>query len=283
MTQRHEIEHRMRSLGDISEIMNTMKNMSLMETRKLAGFLSSQQRVVESIQTAARDFLSAYPRFAASPPAACQVYILIGAERGFCGDFNDKLLRAFNDHAQLHAPDHPRLIAVGGKLCSSLENHPLLAETMDGATIGGEVNTVLLRLVDTLSAIDRQFGPISVSVLYHDHENGAVQLKSVLPPFLELDIKNAFAFPPHLYISAEAFYGCLIDHYMLAVLHKMFFSSLMAEHYRRVQHLESAINRLRDKSSMLGKKRNLLRQEEITEEIEVILLSTELAQFSPLK
>jgi F-type H+-transporting ATPase subunit gamma len=282
MTQRHEIEGRLRSLRDISGIMNSMKNLSLMETRKLAGFLASQQRVVVSIQTAARDFLSAYPQFAAPPPAACQVYILIGADRGFCGDFNDKLLQAFDGHAKRQAPDHPRLIAVGSKLCNILENHPLLAEALDGPATGGEVNAVLLRLADTLSAVDRQSGPISVSVLHHDHENGAVQLSSVLPPFQELDLEKPFAFPPHLYVAAEVFYGRLIDHYLFAALHRMFFTSLMAEHSRRVQHLEAAINRLRDKTDMLGKKRNMLRQEEITEEIEVILLSSGATQFSPL-
>jgi F-type H+-transporting ATPase subunit gamma len=53
----------------------------------------------------------------------------------------------------------------------------------------------------------------------------------------------------------------------------MFYTSLMAEHYRRVQHLEGAIDRLEQRAEELGKKRNMLRQEEITEEIEVIMLS----------
>jgi F-type H+-transporting ATPase subunit gamma len=49
----------------------------------------------------------------------------------------------------------------------------------------------------------------------------------------------------------------------------------MAEHLHRVQHLDAATHRLEEQAAELSLKRNTLRQEEITEEIEVILLSTE--------
>ena len=47
----------------------------------------------------------------------------------------------------------------------------------------------------------------------------------------------------------------------------------MAENQRRVAHLESAVKQLDDKSANLLRRSNTLRQEEITEEIEMILLS----------
>ncbi len=49
----------------------------------------------------------------------------------------------------------------------------------------------------------------------------------------------------------------------------------MAENQRRIQHLEGAIQRLEEKNENLARKSRTLRQEEITEEIEVILLSVE--------
>ena len=49
--------------------------------------------------------------------------------------------------------------------------------------------------------------------------------------------------------------------------------SLMAENIQRVRHLESAVQHLDDKSANLLHQSNALRQEEIIEEIEVILLS----------
>ena len=65
----------------------------------------------------------------------------------------------------------------------------------------------------------------------------------------------------------------LIDHYLFAILHKIMYVSLMTENVRRMQHLEGAVHHLDDKSAELLRECNALRQEEIIEEIEVILLS----------
>ncbi|WP_447603858.1 F0F1 ATP synthase subunit gamma [Nitrospira sp. Nam80] len=55
----------------------------------------------------------------------------------------------------------------------------------------------------------------------------------------------------------------------------MFFSSLMTEDLVRFQHMDQAIQRLEKDIGELTLKRNRLRQEEITEEIEMIMLSAE--------
>jgi F-type H+-transporting ATPase subunit gamma len=49
----------------------------------------------------------------------------------------------------------------------------------------------------------------------------------------------------------------------------------MAENHSRLQHMEGAIQHLDDKSEKLKRKAQTFRQEEITEEIEVILLTAE--------
>jgi F-type H+-transporting ATPase subunit gamma len=48
----------------------------------------------------------------------------------------------------------------------------------------------------------------------------------------------------------------------------------MAESRARLAHLESALQRLERDHTDLLRRRNVLRQEEITEEIEVLMLST---------
>ena len=61
-------------------------------------------------------------------------------------------------------------------------------------------------------------------------------------------------------------------------MHDVFYSSLMAENRRRLQHIESAMQRIEEKSNEMQRKYNMLRQEEITEEIEVIMLSIDTPQ-----
>ena len=67
----------------------------------------------------------------------------------------------------------------------------------------------------------------------------------------------------------------LVDQYLYAVLHEVLYSSLLAENQRRLIHMEGAMRRIEDDLAKLKIKYNALRQEEIIEEIEVILLSAE--------
>jgi F-type H+-transporting ATPase subunit gamma len=53
----------------------------------------------------------------------------------------------------------------------------------------------------------------------------------------------------------------------------LLYGSLLAENQRRMQHMDSATRRLERTSEELVLRRNVLRQEEITEEIEIIMLS----------
>jgi F-type H+-transporting ATPase subunit gamma len=66
----------------------------------------------------------------------------------------------------------------------------------------------------------------------------------------------------------------LTDHYLFAALNEILYTSLMVENHQRVTHLEGAITHLDDELATLTRQSNALRQEEIIEEIEVILLNT---------
>ncbi|WP_455211276.1 F0F1 ATP synthase subunit gamma [Kaarinaea lacus] len=274
MTRRYEIEQHLHSMQDIREIMNSMKNLSLMETRKLSRFLSSQQRVVNSIEQAAVDFLAAYPHLHSTSPPVSEVYILIGSEQGFCGDFNQALIEAFSALIAESSTADIKLVVIGTKLYSILQDHPQLIKALNGPTVAQEVDTVLTELINTVGGLHSTLESLSITALHHEHEIENIQITSVLPPFQNLQLKQGqYVQPPRLLLSPEHFYTTLVDHYLFAALYEMFYTSLMAEHYRRVQHLEGAIDRLEQQADELGKKRNMLRQEEITEEIEVIMLS----------
>ncbi len=75
-------------------------------------------------------------------------------------------------------------------------------------------------------------------------------------------------------LEPEAFLKELLDHYLFATLHELAYESLLAECRYRMQHLESAGHRIDERIARLKLRRNTLRQEEITEELEIILLNT---------
>jgi F-type H+-transporting ATPase subunit gamma len=272
VSRRAELEQRLRRLSEITDIMTAMKTMALIETRKFARFMGHQQRLVESIEAAAADFLSFHPDFRPSepnPPGDGALLILIGSERGFCGDFNETVAAALS----VFPEPGPRLIAVGRRLAAKLEGHPRLLEWRDGPTVAEEVRPVLDGLLDRLHGLSAGAAPWTrLSVLAHDSEGG-VATHAVLP--MAPPETRRFAYPPRLNLDPAAFFAGLTEHYLIAKLPGLFYGSLMAENRRRLEHMERALNRMQVKIEDLGRRRNALRQEEITEEIEVILLSAE--------
>ncbi len=272
MTRRHDLEHQRNSLAEIRDIMNSMRTLAFMETRKLSRVLDAQRAVVESIEAAVADFLGWYPDILPETKASTPVFLVIGSERGFCGDFNHTLLAYLASAVPAQPPGQPLLIVTGRKLYPLLEDDAHMAARLDGASVLEEVSTLLNQMVAALTVLQKQHGPLTVYCLYHGSEGG-IAMQQLLPPFQHLQTRPArLAHPPLLNLAPQALLGELTDHYLFAALHEMLYTSLMVENQQRASHLQGAVQHLDDESDKLARRCNVLRQEEIIEEIEVILL-----------
>jgi F-type H+-transporting ATPase subunit gamma len=273
MTKRRDLEHHRDSLEEIGEILSSMKTLAYMETRKLSRFLAAQQNVVDSISGVAADFLDYYPGLPAELQNATPVYLVVGSERGFCGDFNRVVARRLSDAVADNEHDGARVISVGHKMRSVLEGDETVAAFLDGASVVEEIPAVMRSLIDTLNSL--QISDATMTLIGIHHEDEAVSLTPLLPPVLEGPMDGPrHPFPPLLNVSPEQFLADLLDHYLFAALTWMLYTSLMSENQRRVSHLEGAVRHIEEESAELTRKCRALRQEEIVEEIEVILLST---------
>lgn len=279
MSRRRDIENHRRSLDEIRDIMNSMKNLSYMETRKLSAFLDIQHAMVEHIESVAAEFLGYHQETLIENAVMndVNVYLLIGAERGFCGDFNHTLLREFETIPVITETAKQHIICVGNKLGMLLESDERKPLFIDGASIAEEVGNVLNRVVSVLAAIQEQSGSLNLHVFYHDDERQVMQ-QQLLPPFQQLQHDLSphglpGRLPPVLNLAPEKFLLELSSQYLYIVLYEILNSSLMAECRQRVSHLEGAVQHLEQQSTDLLRQSNSLRQEEIIEEIEVILLS----------
>jgi F-type H+-transporting ATPase subunit gamma len=273
VSDRRRVEAHRRSLGEVRDIMNAMKNLAYMETRKLARFLDAQRAVVDTLEAVAADFVTAYPDALPEGTAASQAYLLIGSERGFCGDFNTALVRDLESGASV-ADGSAVLIVTGHKLHALLANRAGVEALLDGAGVVEEVAPVLTRVVETLADLQTRRGALTLHALYHAGDRQGVVRQQILPPFEPYRHQPArFVHPPLLNLSPADFLIELSDQYLFAVLHQIFYASLMSENERRVQHLAAAVDQLDERSTELQRQANALRQEEIVEEIEVILLS----------
>lgn len=268
---RHELDKHRRKLGEIRNILASMKTLAAMETHKLSRFIEAQKQMSLSIADIAADFLCFHPEILPESAPLFDVILVIGSERGFCGDFNDQLIEELKRRFTAQARKQAKLIIVGSKL------HPLLNENADqtiytqGADIADEIVSVLDSLAEALATY-RQAA--SFCVLHHGERPNEIVTAKLLPPFNEPQPKKcAYSTPPLLNMTAMNFLLELTDHYLFNSLHRILYLSLMAENQYRIQHLEHATRHLDDSTEELGRKINALRQEEIIEEIEVILLN----------
>lgn len=276
MSRRREIEEHIRALTEISGIMSAMKNLALTETQKLTRALSAQQRVVHNFEAAANDFLRFHPELSLEGSGA-NVYLVIGSERGFCGDYNGALLWALDRHCQAVGEQNPFLVTVGRKLFARVAGNRRTDVSLDGPSVVEEVQAALIDMMDRLKELQHHRKPpqgLVVTVVYHDAVRDEIVVQP-LQPGRHSPSSSPFTYPPLLTLTPATFLAEWMDLYLFALLHEVFYSALMAENRARLQHLQGALERIERDREELRLKRNVLRQEEITEEIEVIMLSAE--------
>lgn len=279
MSKAGQIQRHLRVLDDIGGILGAMKNIALMETHKLARFLAQQHRMLEGIEAAAADFLGHHPAFGCpSVGAGPGVIVAIGSQRGFCGDFNEQLIDAVRDHRQRAIDAAPAVLVVGRRLATKLGKQVPIHASFEGPSMAEEVQPVLHRLIDTLGELQARGGrtePLAVTVFAHREAQDGIVARRIVPAPAAAGSRPHFAHPPLLNTAPSAFFAELVHHYLWAQLHDVFYGSLMAENRRRLRHMEGAMQRIDERGALLRRRFNVLRQEEITQEIEVIMLSND--------
>ena len=255
-----ELKERYEQLTEISSILNAMKTLSLVETKKLTRFISSQRLMLSNIEAATADFSAFYP-IACDDTHGTAIVIAVGSERGFCGNFNERIHEAYETRFG-KSPQNVHLIIVGNRLRIKFEGYTGKIDFLEGATVAEDVPHVIDRLMDTLQ------GASALYVLAHEAEGESV-LKRLLP--FEPPKMPIASTPPLLQLLPGDFLVQMLDQYLLSVLYGLLYESLLSESRQRLAHMEQALKRLEQSLSELSLKRNALRQEKIIEEIEVIL------------
>ncbi|WP_040535299.1 F0F1 ATP synthase subunit gamma [Legionella drancourtii] len=281
MTKRSQLKDHLHTLEEIGNIMTAMKNLCSIEMNKITKFLLMQEKVIKTIQEVSNDFLSFYPILPmAKQDTTPVIYIIIGSERGFCGGFNDSVISQLENLKEQFTDFNPALIVVGRKLALKMANDSHVIATLDGPNAIEEIPAVILKILRSLEEISSQkhidLQSWQWDIIFNEEEQNQIQTKT-LQPFKELYSNNAthFSVPPLLHLSHDLFLAEFVDNYLFAMFHSIFYKSFFAENHQRLFHLNNSLDRLDSKQNTLKGYLNLLRQEEITEEIQIIMLSAE--------
>ena len=274
MTRRRTIEERVKVYGELCDILGAMKNIALMEMRKLAGAADAQPALRETLERAAADFFALPEAPRVTRTSEPTVMIGVGSERGFCGNFNVTVARSLEEKLAAHR-QRPKLVLIGQRLA---EHVPALsgdALVIEGPTMMEEVQSTLKRLLDAVAAqhgLREAFTLEGLAIVHHGAggESNGPQLYRPVERFLAR--RSATNAPAALLLPPREFLAGLIEHYMTAMLNGVLYASLAVENRLRYAHMESAVHRLNERIAGMRSRINMIRQEEITEDIEEIIL-----------
>jgi len=270
MSKLSDLHSRMHALRDIEGILNAMKNLSLAEITKIARFTVTQQELLHSVEETLADFQQFHGPPATAGEEGARLYVLIGSERGFCGGFNETIQSTLED--QPATPTPPKLIVVGRKLALKFLDDKRVVASLDGPSVAEEIPAVITELAKTLT----QFPALDWRIIHNKFagEGTSVEVSSPFD-FPKPEPGQRLEFPPLLNMPAPELRPLLFEQYLFALFYGIFYQSFMAENHERLRHMESALNKLREEEERLRRQSNSLRQQTITEELEIIMLSVE--------
>lgn len=259
MSQRREVEARLALYDDLSGILGAMRSFALAELRKVGKREAAQQQVVQSLATALDDLAGSLPETAISKPDE-DIWLLFGSVRGFCGSFNEDVLRFWRSQANSDRP----LILLGERLHALIEQRGAL-QLVNGADGGLDAPAAIDRILAAVTALsgDSEFG---LMACIRDEQGARSQRLWPLPAASSGDNRN----PPFTYQPTAEVAAGVAEHYLFHTLLALLLRSIRVENHMRLMQMETALRHLERGGEDLRRQRNRLRQEEIVEEIELM-------------
>lgn len=263
MSQRREVEARLALFDELSGILGAMRSFALAELRKVGKREATQQQVVESLAAALQDLSGALPEafYADTAKIRGDIWLLFGSVRGFCGSFNEDVLRFWQDEADPQAP----LILAGERLHGLFDGHES-ACYLDGAEGGLDAPAAIDRILAAVTNL-RLGGDYGLMACIRDEQGARSQRLWPLPR----TPGSAPLAAPLTYQPAAAVAAGVAEHYLFHSLLALMLRAIRVENHMRLMQMETALRHLERGGEDLQRQRNRLRQEEIVEEIELMV------------
>lgn len=263
MSRTAELKNRIHSLNDIEAILGAMKSLAVIEMNKVGRVIARLERMQETISSALADFESHYSRDRKASPTAT-LCLLIGSERGFCGPFNERVIDALLEAHK--AGRVQKVITVGRKLTLKLEGKVPVELALSGPNSAEEIPAVLGELSTKLI-------PFAGERWMFVHNDGGGPLTSMPLEQKILSPASRHTSAPHLNMKPELLHAQLLEQHLYSVLNTALYISFYGENRERLQHMEGALNHIEKDGSDLLRKLNGRRQEDITEELEILMMN----------
>lgn len=259
MSRRREIETQLALYNDLSGIIGAMRSFALAELHRVTRRAAAQHDVVRTLEATLKDLASALPE---RGPGTGDIWLLFGSVRGFCGSFNEDVVRTWRA-AGAPAP----VVAVGERLAGGFGDvvgHTDVAGALGALDAAAAVDRILAALDGARLQSPRANGLI---VCFRDYDSARTER---LLPFCPAKSGQSGMLPltqePAVRVASK-----VVEHYLFHMLLSRLLHAIRVENHMRLTQMENAMQHLGRSSEELQRRRNALRQEEIVEEIELIV------------
>lgn len=263
MSQRREIEGRLALYDELTGILGAMRSFALAELRKVGKRETAQQEIVASLSDALLDLSGGLPAALYADPGhtAGDIWLLFGSVRGFCGSFNEDVMRFWRGRAD----QNNTVLLVGERL------HAMIAETTPAQRLSGAEGSLDAPIVieRILAAIMALRGSVEFGLMacIRDEKGVLSQRLWPLPPPAD----KTGSYPPLTYQPLTEVAAGVAEQYLFHALLALLLRSIRVENHMRLMQMETALRHLEKGGEELQRQRNRLRQEEIVEEIELMV------------
>ncbi|WP_281951230.1 F0F1 ATP synthase subunit gamma [Nitrosophilus kaiyonis] len=268
MIESQKLKKKIHTLKDLKDIVSSMKayaNFTILKSkRELPNIREYQNSVEDSIAY----MIEYFPYLKSSKLYQGKtLYILFGAQEGLCGAFNEKILEYFEN---IDKKDY-YLISVGRKINDEIGEKKLnVIYLMDGASNIDTIEEKVSNLVEYLVDFFEKNSIKELILIYSkllDNSDIVIKNEKILPPDFEKFQKYIKIKEPLLYLEKENILDSLIEEYLLISLYRAFIESISSENQSRLNTMINAENHIEKKTKDINEKLNILRQEEITNEL----------------
>ncbi len=259
------LRERAQLLDELRQIVQSMKNLAFAELQRVSRMKQAQTLAGEALSQG----LQRLP-----PPTACDdarpasqlTWLVIGAERGFCGAFNTPLVQAVNA-LRAQDPAVPLLIA-SHRLQNQLNDAHLDTITLPGCSASEEAEHVLETWLDAVHQAIHAGDQVWV---IHVGNQGLVRQPLWPVPLPRPRLPSP---PPQMYLPATTLRDALNRQWLRLALQGALYASLEQENHWRLAQMQRAQDHLDALGRTLHRRYAALRQANITNELETLASST---------
>jgi F-type H+-transporting ATPase subunit gamma len=285
MGKTREIKKRIKAVGNIRRITNTMRMIATSKFARAQQKATATKPYTEGVFELVRKIASTsggqvtHPLIAGNPAArsAPELTLIITSDRGLCGPYNGSILRAAMAHLRSSdAVRNGQIELVGRKGAAFLKFNGV--NTSQQHVLGdkpefGQVEKIAQSYMDRFAA-----GQVSrVSVIFMRYISAGrqkpevMQLLPLQPPAQAADAPKARTVEYEFSPPADQLLSALLPAAVKATLYQAFNDAIVSEHIARMIAMKSATDNAGKMGKRLTRQFNRARQAQITTELTEII------------